>query len=93
MTPMGRCSGEHHTSEQRVAAQDTLTWPPRAARAASHSHGSQLMVTVPGFHGWCSRHSAGMQDHIVGFPGGMPLFKHVIELEGTVERSCPGINA
>jgi hypothetical protein len=31
-------------------------WPggssPRAARAAGQSHGSQVIVTVPGLHGW-----------------------------------------
>jgi hypothetical protein len=41
------------------ASHLTLTWPRRALRAAGQSHGSHVIVTVPGLQGWRSRHSAG----------------------------------
>ena len=47
----GRCSGLHHSSVQPGSPHATLRWPPRADLAGAQSHGSQLMVTVPGRQG------------------------------------------
>lgn len=38
-------------SPYQGASHRTLTWPPRASRAAGQSHGSQVIVTVPDRHG------------------------------------------
>ena len=54
-------------------------WPPRARWAGSHSHASQLMMTVPGRQGWRSRHSAGMLDQIADLLWDIEEFKHVID--------------
>lgn len=70
---MGRCRGDHQVSSQCGALHLTLTWPPRVSRAAGQSQGSQVIVTVPGRHGWWARHSAGQVATVI------ELVKHIFE--------------
>ncbi|HUA39922.1 MAG TPA: hypothetical protein VMA32_00010 [Streptosporangiaceae bacterium] len=79
MIPIGRCCGDSQTSEQPEVPQATLMWPPRAFCAGAHSHGSQLISTAPGRHGWPRRQATGMTDQIAGLRGGTTKFKHVFE--------------
>jgi len=58
-------NGDHQVSSQPGLLHMTFIRPLRALRAAVQSHGSQVIVTVPGSHGWCRRHSAGQGTLII----------------------------
>lgn len=71
-----RCSGAIHVSGQPVLPHRTTMWPPRAFWAAGQSHGSQLIVTRAGPHGWWDRQYSGMSGILTRSTS---IFKHVVE--------------
>jgi hypothetical protein len=78
----GRCRGLHHSSVQPGSPQATLRWPPRAALAGGQSHGSHVIVTVPGSHRCWARQASGKPGSPDCLTCPISIFKHIIEQLG-----------
>jgi hypothetical protein len=86
----GRCRGLHHSSVQPGSPQATLRWPPRAALAGGQSHGSHVIVTVPGSHRCWARQASGKPGSPECLTCPISIFKHIIEQLGCGPGAASG---